>query len=1161
MNASPNPASNISISSPKIDSSITSTRIQSQSQSQGQSQFEHQSRPRRRLSQLPPFSPSSRRPPPSASPPAPLPASPPRPAHPAPLPPSPLDLDSFQKFLNSYQTHTHNLKETHTHWLSLRTQYIAQISHQNRKHTCPYLSFGRWITQTYHELTREMIISMIKYEFEPEYTNEIGKRVKAEIRKLTKRLRVTVWDLCFALGRDVLVSMRALVVLNGLCRQMNGRECELRLRLEGLIPKLEEQVWMRYLARDQHASADMTRFAPADVLKACAAMKADNLLLKGEGRDEDREECEKKENKDGNEEMEEGKIGAKEQPDGQMSGRTTTLQNWDGTKDGDCEHKSEIESERNNERREKEYDYDEGYGYDGADTSTDDDESMDIIRDKNDTINEFHKAFGSHIQDHQLIDPGAQGKKSSTPVPTCHHDQTNIGDGFDHLLDSITGPDSSDVTPTRNNITTRRKNKRTNCNATKMIKSVESQYTQEPDTPEVPRHAIADRWYESDNEQVIDIPSRTPIDLASPSDNPTYRIPPPRFQDPSISDSIHKNFWGRPEDLIFYSNTHTSHTSVVVRLDKEIPRLQPGQWLNDELINLHLLWMYKNTTHLNVSIFDTFLYPQLIRDAKLVKRRPLSRIWFETTEWIIVPICEALHWYVVIVGNFSVLRPSAQPDPKAPFLIILDSMDGQEIQYSATRKRLADFLKKEAETEWGSSLKEFEFPHVKRSLKQFNDTDCGLYLLEHVERFLNCPMGFLEEVLREDENVNGDGNIKMEMRIPFDPFKKRKDLMDLILRLKEDQDRSRGFEERKRSGEHIQKGYLQRGGVQMEDIESLHRSQTWEQSAEEVQSLHHDQASKQSPSSIITQEPKISQSFIKGTGSALVLAPYSAPGSGSAFLKETLSSDLKVEFTQTGNEHSAAFVTNVDAIVTTLIDKPLENSKSSTMSIYTYHSITTDLITSKLKEQPSILEHQLQLVQFSGQISASMRPAFTEQDIWKEMSPQSLSSSTPPMVYLNPNISLREYRKRKREEEARTIEPFCSLVLEKERGFKREYTACLKLLEGLEGWERDVNAFEIVARERIAEVKEKVKQLEGFCGRIYKEEVFREMFKDQWERDMEKQKKDLESEVGVLEEDIGVLNRVSVVLKEWVENSRVLVGLIWRDLMKVETLREEIKEF
>ncbi|KAA8563604.1 hypothetical protein EYC84_010521 [Monilinia fructicola] len=576
---------------------------------------------------------------------------------------------------------------------------------------------------------------MIKYEFEAEYTNDVGKRVKAEIRKLSKRFRVTVWDLCFALGRDVLLSIRALVVLNGLCREINGKEGNLQLRLEGLIPKLEEQVWKRYLARDQHASADMTRFAPADVIKACAALKADNILLKDGGKDKDGQGCGKEKNeesREGYEEIEEGIIGVNGRMSVQKSGQTTILQNGNGAKDGDFERVSESESnqttvqqngndakngscdresgnkgERNNDLHEKEYDYDEGYGYDGPDTSTDGDESMDIIENDDDTINEFNKAFGSHIQDHRSFNVNPN---SLTPVPTCRPDQTNTEDGSENLLDSITSPNSSDVTPIRNKITTRNKKKRTNSSVPKMINSVDSQYIQEPETPEIPRHAIADRQYESDNEGVIDGPFKTSVDLAYSYDESTFHISPPRFQDPPISDRVHKNAWGRPEDLIFYSNTHTNHTSVVIRFDEEIPRLQPGQWLNDELINLHLLWMYQNTTHSNVSIFDTFLYPRLIKDNKLIRNRPLSRMWFQTTEWIIIPVCEASHWYVVIVGNFSMLRPSAQSDPKAPFLIILDSLDSEEVQYSAARKKLADFIKGEAEIEWGSTLKKFEFP-------------------------------------------------------------------------------------------------------------------------------------------------------------------------------------------------------------------------------------------------------------------------------------------------------------------------------------------------------------------------------------------------------------------------------------------------------------------
>ncbi|ATZ58888.1 hypothetical protein BCIN_18g00060 [Botrytis cinerea B05.10] len=1196
MNATSNSTSDIFIPSQPIDSLLTGTVIQSQR--------------RRRLSQLPPSSPP-----------------PPPPAHFLPPSPSstlsPSDLQSpFQKFLKSYQTFALNIKETHTYWLSLRTQYVDQISHQDRKWTSPYLSFGRWLTQTYHEITRDMIISMIKYEFENEYTNKLGRKVKAEVRKLAKRLEVTIWDLHFALGRDVLVSMRALVALNGLCRKINETEGKLGLRLEGLIPKLEEQVWLRYQARAQHACADMTRFAPADVLKACAAMKVNNLGAGGINDDSEEGEKEEK-NREGNGEGEilnkiqstseglaksdsEGwvpefrkeylpvgdsdniketvdsrdaangtmKIEGSEnkqggftndisacfpesiiigkiekdglgemamgkgtvmsgQMNGQTSGQKTAQQSEDSPKDND-------ENKRNNELSKEEDDYDDGYGYDGFDTSTDGDESMDFTEVADNTIHEFQKAFGSHIQDRRSFDSNAPGSKALTPVPTCHHDKSNVEEGFENILDSISGPNSSDATPTRRHFTMRNKKKRTNYSIPKISKVAEDQYIHEPDTPEVPRHAIVERGYESDREEVIYKTSNTFINLVTPDNTSTRRVSPLQFQKAQIPDSNHKKLWGRPGDLIFCSKTSTSDTSVVISLDKEVPKLQPGQWLNDELINLYLFWLYKNNAHTNISIFNSFLYSQLMRDSNSMRNRTLSKTWFESTEWIIIPICEASHWYVVIVGNFSMLQPGARSDPKAPFLIVLDSIGGNETQYSAMKKRIVNFLKGEAQIVWGPSFKEFEFLPVKRFLKQSNGTDCGLYLLEHVERFLKHPRGFLEEVL------GVDGDLKMEMSNHFDPLKKRKDLMDLIFMLKKDQDRWEDFEERKKGGWDNSRIDVQREDVvvQIGDDRSLHHSQISESPMGNFQSLHRIQASKPSPLYTSTQNPRISHPSVKVTDSMLVLASDFEFGPG----KEISSPKTQKE------------VPAISLDKGQMIHDISSPARPMTLnSIHTYSSLTLDTITSKLTKQSSIFQHHLQLVQFSGHISSTMRPTFNEQSIWKEMPTQSPSSLTPSMLSLNPNISVKEYRKRKREEEERTIEPFCSLVIEKEEELRKEYKASLKLTEGLEDLDREVSAFEDVLKKTIEKKSEDMKQLEKLWDRLHEDEVVRNMFGDKWEKDVGEKRAGLQNEMMLLREELKGSEGVRRAMKGWVDNSRILVGLVGGDLMRAEKLREEVR--
>ena len=147
--------------------------------------------------------------------------------------------------------------------------------------------------------------------------------------------------------------------------------------------------------------------------------------------------------------------------------------------------------------------------------------------------------------------------------------------------------------------------------------------------------------------------------------------------------------------------------------------LQDGELVNDEVINMYSTLIQKHCT--NVFIFSTFFYGVLQTSPERAKRHAKGRNIFES-RFILFPIHEVNHWYLILVDNENGIIESLDP-------FVYQSRKATQTVRSQQRK------KKESIKLYLMSLKHYPHTLTYRMRartdipKQRNVIDCGVFLL------------------------------------------------------------------------------------------------------------------------------------------------------------------------------------------------------------------------------------------------------------------------------------------------------------------------------------------------------------------------------------------------------------------------------------------------
>uniref|UniRef100_A0A1A8GPM4 EFR3 homolog Ba n=2 Tax=Nothobranchius korthausae TaxID=1143690 RepID=A0A1A8GPM4_9TELE len=268
--------------------------------------------------------------------------------------------------------------------------------------------------------------------------------------------------------------------------------------------------------------------------------------------------------------------------------------------------------------------------------------------------------------------------------------------------------------------------------------------------------------------------------------------------------------------------------------EEDLACLEPGEFLNDVIIDFYLKFLLLEgvggTVAQRSHVFSTFFYKQLSRrraagedDAPSVPdrhtRHQRVKTWTRhvdifTKDFLFVPVNQEAHWFLVVVcfpgleevridefqtqaaggsgkpvGNLNLRLRAPQPPEstqlgcgrstvtKRPCLLVMDSL---KLSYHENVCRLIrDYL----QVEWEVRRKTPRlFTHNSmrscncRVPQQDNSSDCGLYLLQYVESFLQNPV------------VHFDLPVRLESWFPRQQVRqKREDIRRLIMRLQQSQ--------------------------------------------------------------------------------------------------------------------------------------------------------------------------------------------------------------------------------------------------------------------------------------------------------------------------------------------------------------------------------------
>ncbi|KAF4093392.1 hypothetical protein AMELA_G00001520 [Ameiurus melas] len=284
-----------------------------------------------------------------------------------------------------------------------------------------------------------------------------------------------------------------------------------------------------------------------------------------------------------------------------------------------------------------------------------------------------------------------------------------------------------------------------------------------------------------------------------------------------------------PKRLIQYPPPPSKGGITVTTEDLEC--LRDGEFLNDVIIDFYLKYLQLERADRDVAnrshIFSSFFYKQLTRKANSseeagctaqYRRHARVRTWTRNVDifskdYLFIPVNQKAHWYLVVICFPGLLEPECVPwrksqtgssvDPKGksndgtlkssdhpiqdctvltcqrnmvtrrPCILIMDSL---KLSYHyRIYTLLQEYLQVEWEVRRGTS-RVFNNNSIKGSLckapLQDNSSDCGLYLLQYVESFLQNPI------------VHFDLPLRLERWFPRQQVRrKRAELRELVLQL------------------------------------------------------------------------------------------------------------------------------------------------------------------------------------------------------------------------------------------------------------------------------------------------------------------------------------------------------------------------------------------
>uniref|UniRef100_A0A8C1PPF1 SUMO specific peptidase 7b n=1 Tax=Cyprinus carpio TaxID=7962 RepID=A0A8C1PPF1_CYPCA len=222
---------------------------------------------------------------------------------------------------------------------------------------------------------------------------------------------------------------------------------------------------------------------------------------------------------------------------------------------------------------------------------------------------------------------------------------------------------------------------------------------------------------------------------------------------------------------------------------EDLECLKDGEFLNDVIIDFYLKYLLLERVVKDVAershIFSSFFYKQLTRKytSSPYRRHQRVRTWTRhvdifSKDYLFIPVNQEAHWYLVVICFPSLERPECVPWRNKGLV----SQDGSQTAKASSAgdcqrgpTQTHQYLQVQWEVRKGSA-QAFTRESISGSLcrvpLQDNSSDCGLYLLQYVESFLQNPV------------VHFDLPLRLEHWFPRNQVRrKREELQELVLQL------------------------------------------------------------------------------------------------------------------------------------------------------------------------------------------------------------------------------------------------------------------------------------------------------------------------------------------------------------------------------------------
>jgi len=280
-----------------------------------------------------------------------------------------------------------------------------------------------------------------------------------------------------------------------------------------------------------------------------------------------------------------------------------------------------------------------------------------------------------------------------------------------------------------------------------------------------------------------------PISIAS--EGKVFRRLAPSWK---VAGRIGKNNINAPadgEEILVYPKHKTGRGAVTLTMN-DIRRLKPGVYINDNLLDFYLSYLYwekwDEPLRKRVHVFNTFFFKKWIgckqregdgtSDFKL-SRYTVVRKWTKnvdifTKDFLVIPVNYHLHWSLAIVCNPQGILEKSMNSNSRCCILGFDSLTKFRNLHFAEIKRFLDMVRNDRGKK---SVRILPFVNDRRcsfiptdAPSQSNGADCGLFVMQNCEKFFDSIV------------ISNSGTLTLGTNwySSLDISQKRKQILDLI---------------------------------------------------------------------------------------------------------------------------------------------------------------------------------------------------------------------------------------------------------------------------------------------------------------------------------------------------------------------------------------------